>query len=210
MIIYEAPQGSEEWLRSRAGKITASMFKTARSKLKKTGEPTEAALNYAFKVAVETISGLPMDEGFQTWQMQRGNELEPEARSLYEIRTGNQVETAGFVTTDCGTYGASADGLVSTDGGIEIKCLVSPERIREAILNHDVSEWYDQVQGGMWITGRAWWDFIIYCPALSGVNRELTIWHIMRDDAYIAELEADLNSFAGLVNSYIGKLSQQH
>lgn len=151
-----------------------------------------------------------MDEGFQTWQMQRGNELEPEARSLYEIRTGNQVETAGFVTTDCGTYGASADGLVSTDGGIEIKCLVSPERIREAILNHDVSEWYDQVQGGMWITGRAWWDFIIYCPALSGVNRELTIWHIMRDDAYIAELEADLNSFAGLVNSYIGKLSQQH
>lgn len=210
MIIHQAPQGSEDWLRARAGKITASMFKTARSKLKKTGEPTEAALNYAFKVAVEAISGLPMDEGFETWQMRRGHELEPEARNLYEIRTGNQVELAGFVTTDCQTYGASADGLVNQDGGVEIKCLVSPERIRDAILNHDISEWFDQVQGGLWITGRQWWDFIIYCPALSGVNRELTVWHIERDDAYIAELQNDLNQFTGIVNSYIEKLSKQH
>lgn len=210
MIIHQSPQGSEDWLRARAGKITASMFKVARSKLKKTGEPTEAALNYAFKVAVEAISGLPMDEGFETWQMRRGHDLEPEARDLYSIRTGNTVEVAGFVTTDCETYGASADGLVAEEGGIEIKCLVSPERIREAILNHDITEWIDQVQGGMWITGRKWWDFIIYCPALSGVNRELTVWHVERDDAYIAELEKDLNQFTGLVNTYIEKLSKQH
>lgn len=210
MIIHQAPQGSEDWLRARAGKITASMFKVARSKLKKTGEPTEAALNYAFKVAVEAISGLPMDEGFETWQMRRGHDLEPEARDLYSIRTGNTVDVAGFVTTDCETYGASADGLVADEGGIEIKCLVSPERIREAILNHDITEWVDQVQGGMWITGRKWWDFIIYCPALSGVNRELTVWHVERDDAYIAELEKDLDQFTGLVNSYVEKLSKQH
>jgi hypothetical protein len=207
MIIHTYPQGSEDWLRARAGKVTASMFKDARSRLKKTGEPTESALNYAFKVAVEAISGIPMDEGFQTWQMRRGNELEPEARDLYVIRTGNTVDLCSFITTDCESYGASADGLIGEDGGLEIKCLVSPERIRNAILNYDISEWIDQVQGGMWITGRKWWDFVIYCPALSGVGRELTIWHIERDDDYIAQLESDLGAFTGIVNSFIDKLS---
>jgi YqaJ-like viral recombinase domain len=207
MIVHTYPQGSEDWLRARAGKVTASMFKDARSRLKKTGEPTEAALNYAFKVAVEAISGIPMDEGFQTWQMRRGNELEPEARDLYAIRTGNTVDLCSFITTDCESYGASADGLIGEDGGLEIKCLVSPERIRNAILNYDISEWIDQVQGGMWITGRKWWDFVIYCPALSGVGRELTIWHIERDDDYIAQLESDLGAFTGIVNSFIDKLS---
>ena len=207
MIIHTYPQGSEDWLRARAGKVTASMFKDARSKLKKSGEPTEAALNYAFKVAVEAISGIPMDEGFQTWQMRRGNELEPEARDLYAIRTGNTVDLCSFITTDCESYGASADGLIGEDGGLEIKCLVSPERIRNAILNYDISEWIDQVQGGMWITGRKWWDFVIYCPALSGVGRELTIWHIERDEDYIAQLESDLGAFTGIVNSFIDKLS---
>ena len=207
MIIHTYPQGSEDWLRARAGKVTASMFKDARSKLKKSGEPTEAALNYAFKVAVEAISGIPMDEGFQTWQMRRGNELEPEARDLYAIRTGNTVDLCSFITTDCESYGASADGLIGEDGGLEIKCLVSPERIRNAILNYDISEWIDQVQGGMWITGRKWWDFVIYCPALSGVGRELTIWHIERDEDYIAQLKSDLGEFTGIVNSFIDKLS---
>ena len=150
-----------------------------------------------------------MDEGFETWQMRRGHDLEPEARSMYEIRTGHAVDTCGFVTTDCETYGASADGLVGEEGGIEIKCLVSPERIREAILNYDISEWYDQVQGGLWITGRQWWDFIIYCPALSGVNRDLTIWRVERDETFIASLESELNQFTEIVNSYIEKLSKQ-
>lgn len=209
MIVHTYPQGSEDWLRARAGKVTASMFKDARSKLKKSGEPTEVALNYAFKVAVEAISGIPMDEGFSTWQMRRGQELEPEARDLYSIRTGNTVDLCSFITTDCESYGASADGLIGEDGGLEIKCLVSPERIRNAILNYDISEWIDQVQGGMWITGRKWWDFVIYCPALSGVGREMTIWHIERDEDFINQLESDLGAFTEIVNSFINQLSKK-
>ena len=34
MILYEAPQGTEEWHAARAGVITASMFSTCRQKLK--------------------------------------------------------------------------------------------------------------------------------------------------------------------------------
>ena len=206
MIIYEAPQGSEEWHRARVGRATASMFKTARSKLKKDSAPTEAAKNYGFKVAFESLTQIPMDEGFETWQMRRGNELEPDARNRYEIRTGNTVDLAGFITTDCGAYGCSADGLVGEDGGIEIKCLVSPEKIRTALLDHDITDWYDQVQGGLWITERKWWDFIIYCPALEPLGRELTIWRIDRDEQYIRDLEHDLLDFMALVDLYKMKL----
>lgn len=206
MIIHTDPQGSEEWKQRRAGVITASMFSVARAKLKRSGEPTNEAKNYAFRLAVERISGLPMDEGFETWAMRRGRELEPEARAAHEIHAGVTVKEAGFITTDCGLYGATADGLIGEDGGAEYKCLVSPERVRDALLDNDISEFLDQVQGGMWITGRKWWDFCIYCPALDGVNRMLTRWRIQRDDEYITTLETELQEFNAMVQTYMHKL----
>lgn len=206
--IHQAPQGSEEWHLSRAGKITASMFSVARERLKKSGEFSEAAKNYAFRLAVEQISGLPMDEGFQTWQMRRGTELEPVARSEYEIRTGRIVMPAGFISSECGRFGASADGFAD-DRGIEIKCLVSPEKVRQSLLDNDVSPWMDQVQGGMWITGLEQWDFMIYCPMLSSINRDLTIWTVKRDDDYIGKLVSDLLEFNGLVEEFKHKLGNQ-
>jgi hypothetical protein len=183
------------------------MFKTARQKLKN-GQPSSAAKDYAFRVAVESISGLPMDEGYTTWQMQRGIELEPEARYAHEVHAGVTVETCGFVVTDCGRFGASADGLIGHDGGAEYKCLVSPERIRDAILYNDISEWMDQVQAGLWITERAWWDFCIYCPALDGVGKAFNRWRVLRDDDYIAAMREDLEDFYRLVMDYRTALSQ--
>lgn len=208
MIIHTSPQGSTEWLIARAGLATASMFKTARERLK-SGDLSAAAKNYAFRVAVERISGYPMDEGnFQTWAMKRGQELEPEARDAVSVHLGVDVNECGFVTTDCGRFGASADGLVGEDQGIEIKCLVSPERIRDALLNNDVSEFMDQVQGGMWITDRSIWHLAVYTPILSGVNRSLTVWTIQRDDTYIAKLVDDLHIFDELVSEYIARLER--
>lgn len=130
MKLVYCDQGSPEWHAARAGCITASMFKTARAKLKRSGEPTEAALDYAFATAIERISGAPLDEGFETWQMRRGHELEPAARLAHEAAAGVIVQRAGFVTTDDGTFGASADGLIDEDGGSEYKCLVAPEKLR--------------------------------------------------------------------------------
>ena len=205
MILHTAPQGSEDWHRARAGVITASMFKTAREKLKTgpdKGMPSKAARDYAFRLAIEGLSGLPLDEGFTTWAMQRGIELEPEARAAHERHAGVIVQTAGFVTTDCRRFGASADGLIDDDGGAEYKCLVSPERLRETLLGNNIDEFLDQVQGGMWITGRQWWDFCIYCPALDSIGRSLTRWRVQRDDDYIASMAADLEAFSVLVTQY--------
>ena len=205
MIIYDHPQGSAEWLASRAGVITASRFVEARKRLKsgpKKGGFTEAAEDYAFRVAVERISGAPLDEGFSTWAMKRGNELEPEARAWVEVKLGIFVDVAGFVTTDDEKFGASADGFIDKDGGLEIKCLVDPGRIRNVILSDDISEFMDQIQGGMWLTGRKWWQFALFCPALEKVGLQLYTKRVERDDNYINEMELDLLEFERVVSKY--------
>ena len=205
MIIYDHPQGSAEWLASRAGVITASKFVEARKRLKsgpKKGGFTEAAEDYAFRVAVERISGAPLDEGFSTWAMKRGNELEPEARAWVEVKLGIFVDVAGFVTTDDEKFGASADGFIDKDGGLEIKCLVDPGRIRNVILSDDISEFMDQIQGGMWLTGRKWWQFALFCPALEKVGLQLYTKRVERDDNYINEMELDLLEFERGVSKY--------
>ncbi len=161
----------------------------------KVGDYTSAAKDYAFRLAVERITGKPLDGGFSTWAMQRGNELEPDARALHEQRIGIMIEQAGFVRSKDGRFGASADGLIVPDGGSEYKCLVDPARMRQVIIDRDLSEFMDQMQGGMWITGRKWWHYGLYCPDLKDAGRELILHHVRRDDDYIAALEADVVAF---------------
>lgn len=173
------------------------------------GRPSDAALNYAFALAVERISGEPLDGGFETWQMKRGHELEPDARMEHEIQTGLLVQRAGFVTTDDGVFGASADGLIGEDGGSEYKCFLAPEKLRAFHIDNDASEIMDQVQGCMWITGRKFWHVGMYCPALEKVGRQLWWKEFKRDDDYIEKLEEDLWRFKLLVDQYEAKLREK-
>ena len=167
----------------------------------KIGEPSEGAKSYARRLALERICGAVLSDDFETWAMRRGREMEPDARRAHEIRAGVMVETCGLVLTGDRLFGASADGLIDDDGGAEYKCLVSPDEIYK-VWADDISEYIDQVQGGMWLTGRVWWDFVMYCPALAPVGRDLYLRRIPRDDAYIEALESDLIDFNRLVEQY--------
>jgi hypothetical protein len=203
MIIVNCTQGSPEWHQARCGVITASLFQVARTRLKSganKGDFSSAAKDYAFRLAVERISAEPLDEGFQTWQMKRGNELEPDARFAHELAAGVKVERCGFVLTDDEAFGASADGLIGEDGGAEYKCLVAPDRLRSVLVDGDLSEFADQVQGCLWITGRKYWHFALYCPALASIGKELWWREWQRDDDYIEQLENDLVAFKAMVD----------
>lgn len=166
------------------------------------GEYSDAAKDYAFRLAIERISRTPLDEGFETWQMKRGHELEPHARMEHEAQTGLIVQRAGFVTTDDGLFGASADGLIGDYGGSEYKCFVAPDRLRSIYMDDDFSEIADQAQGCMWLTGRKWWHVCLYCPALEPIGKQLWWREVKRDDAFIDKLETDLLEFADFVNRY--------
>jgi hypothetical protein len=209
MIICDSPQGSPEWHAERAGCITASMYQTIMDKLKsgkEKGGYKKAALDYAFRLAVERISGEPLDEGFETWAMRRGNELEPQARAAHAFQRDLDIDPCGFIKTEDGIFGASADGLIGKDGGAEYKCLIDPARIRSIIIERDISEFLPQVQGGMWITGRKWWHFCLYCPALGSIGKALTVFEVERDDDYVEALELELVEFNRLVEQYMAAI----
>lgn len=206
MRIHEVAQGSPEWFQARTGAITASMFSEVRKRLKSgpnKGDWSSAAHDYAFTLAFERLTGTPLDEGqYETWAQKRGHELEPEARVTHEFEWGLQVDVAGFIASECGRFGASADGLIEDEGGVEYKCFVAPSKLRTILLSGDISEHYDQIQGGMWLTGRQWWHFGLYCPTLDPIGKALTIFPIDRDESYIEALKEDLEAFDTLVEQY--------
>lgn len=198
--LIECPQGSPEWLEARTGVITASRFKDAVDALKN-GTPSAKSVSYAAQVAIERISRTPSDEGFTTWQMRRGTELEPTARMEYEVITGNLASESGLALTEDGVFGYSTDGFVGDDGLIEIKCPASPEKIVAIWATGDLAEYIHQIQGGLWITGRKWCDFIMYCPQLEPVRKQLFLRRVERDDNFIDDMVEKLLAFKARVDA---------
>ena len=170
------------------------------------GDYSDEAKNYAFRLAIERISGAPLDEGFETFAMRRGHELEPAARAEHEVQSGLIVQRAGLVLSDDGTFGASADGFIGADGGAEYKCFINPERLRSFHIDNDASDVMEQAQGCMWLTGRKWWHIGLYCPALEPVGRQLWWRRFERDDTFIDAMAADLTRFRMLVDKFQAEL----
>lgn len=213
MIVHKCEQGTQEWFEARAGVITASMFSEVRRRLKtgpNAGDFSEAAKEYAFKLAVERIGKTLLDEdGYKSWQAERGNLLEEEARIRHEADIGQFVTLAGFVTTDCGRFGCSADAFVSEEGGGEYKCFLAPKKLRPIIVDNDWGAVTDQVQGCIWITERRqWWDQCLYAPILSPIGLDFKRQRAERDDEYIRDLINDLLVFDDLVEEYKAEIEK--
>lgn len=202
MRIINCEQRSPEWFAARCGLITASRFKDARATLK-SGAPAQARLDYMAELALERITG-SLSDRFVTPAMQRGAELEGAARAAYEADTGEIVTEMGICLHDTLGFGYSPDGLVGADGLIEVKCPANPYKLAQLLLTRDVAEYVDQVQGGMWITGRAWCDVLIYHP-----NIPLRPLRVPRDAAYIDKMETDLLAFSIEVDAYTERLRKE-
>ena len=168
-----------------------------------TTKPSLDAIRYAWLLALERIAGRPLDETFTTWQMRRGQDEEPNARAAYEAHTGDVVLESGIALTDDRLFGYSTDGFVGDDGMVEIKTPSAPDKIGMTWTRPDevVGEYIDQIQGGLWITGRRRCDLIIWTPWLRNIGKSLYIRRIERDEAYIEALEADLWRFHRLSQS---------
>lgn len=199
---------SEAKAREIAGYKAAPTSETVKRALsgERIGDFSNGARDYAFRLAIERISGQPLDEGYETFAMRRGHDLEPAARAAHEIEAGVVVQRCGFVLTDDRVFGASADGLIGEHGGAEYKCLIDPARLRGVLVDDDLTEFADQVQGCLWLTGRRWWHFALYCPALEPIGRALWWREIQRDDEYIEAMERDLLEFRALVDETEARL----
>lgn len=184
----EIEQGSNEWLKLRAGKFTGSKFADVLARNKRTGEPLKAYHDLIWDIVVERMTGEPV-EGPSGYALQWGSDVESFAREAYELETGNAVTESGFILhPDFEFVGCSPDGLIGDDKGLEMKCPRSSAVHLERFVSGVPDEYIPQIQGCMWVTGRTSWDFVSYDPRMPESHRILII-NVLRDDDYIAILE---------------------
>ena len=159
--IFELQQGSDEWLQARCGVVTASVVKqllTPQGKVAKNA--TSRSLVY--EIAAQRLTG-HVEESYISYDMERGKIQEEFARDAYS-EVYAPVQECGFITLeDEGIkIGASPDGLVGEDGGIEIKSRLAKFQV-STITNGGVpSEYMCQIQTTLLVSGREWWDFVQY------------------------------------------------
>lgn len=191
MKIINAEQRSPEWFAARCGIATASNFAKVLSTIK-SGESAERR-NYRIKLALERITGT-VEESYQNEAMRIGIEREPQARIAYEASTGNMADEVGFCLHHELECGASPDGLIDEDGGLEIKCPTPGKHFEYLRASGEPPEYTAQIQGCMWVTGRKWWDFASYCPDFPD-NASLIVRRVHRDDEYISNLANKVAAF---------------
>lgn len=185
MQIINCEQGSEKWLQLRRGVATASNFsKIVTSK----GEISKQLRDYAFQLASETITNL-QDESFKSADMQRGNDLEPDARNYYQQHTLSLVKEVGFMRDDF--YGYSPDGLIGEDGLVEFKCPNQKTHTKYLFNKKLPTEYKAQVQGGLYVSRRKWCDFMSFHPDFIE-DKKLFLIRVFRDEEFIKRLSEGL------------------
>ena len=188
MITLAVEQGSEAWIQARLGIPTASNFRRI---ITASGVLSRSSVGYMNELLTEWQSGTRQVIYTSKW-MQRGIEMEAEARSSYALRTNTKVAQVGLVYRDKNRLiAASPDGLVNQDGLLEIKC-PQPARHETYLYHGKVPTIYiPQVQGQLWVTKRKWCDFFSYHPDFA--NQLLV--RVTRDECYIDKLRLAVESF---------------
>lgn len=204
MIIFDhVEQGTEEWHEMRRGVITASRFKDVMSKGRGTA-PSKTRHAYMLELAAEVLTG-NVEHFEPNKYMQWGTEKEPEAKSMYEFLTDNEVSEVAFIKHDTFNCGVSPDGLVGDNGGIEIKCPKTTTQIETFLSGKMPSQHKAQVQGCIWVTERDYWDFVSFDPRIDGEASFFNV-RVERDEKYIKELADGIALFDDQLQDLIKQL----
>lgn len=201
-------QHSPEWFAARLGKVTASRISDVCAKTK-TGWGA-GRRNYMAELVAERLTGTPA-ERYSNTAMQWGTATEPEARTAYAFYSDADVEEVGFVPhPTIAQSGASPDGLVGSDGLVEIKCPNTATHLDTLLAEGKIPERYlYQILWQLACTGRKWCDFASYDPRLPGSMR-LYVQRIERDDMLIKALEKDVNAFLAELDETVATLRQRY
>ena len=186
-------QRSDEWFAARLGKVTASKVKDVMAK-GRGGAPSATRQNYMMQLLCERLTG-KREEGFTSAAMQRGTDLEPIARSAYEFSAGVMTVETGLIDhPSIAGFAASPDGIVGSDGLLEIKCPNTAQHI--AVIQsgaHDSAyEW--QMLAQMACSGREWVDFVSFDDRLPE-ELQYACFRFNRDEKRIREMEAEVKHF---------------
>lgn len=196
-------QRSTEWYQARIGKVTASRVADLMSKTK--SGYAASRHNYMAELICQRLTGTQEDR-YVNEAMRRGTEMEPFARTEYEIRNDLLVEEAGLIAhPEIADFAASPDGCVGHDGLLEIKVPNTWTHIETLKKGEPKREYFIQMQAQMACTGRLWCDFVSYDDRLPDHMAYFQA-RIFRDDAFIAEMLGEIRAFLGELDATIDEL----
>jgi hypothetical protein len=195
--IIDCDQNSPTWFDSRKGLVTASQFKTVLASGKGGGESITRR-KYLYTLAGEIITGEP-SESFSNRNMERGHEMEGEARNFYAFMKDIEPERVGFIRN--GRKGASPDSLLGTDGLLEIKTAIPSVLIELLIKDQFPPEHKAQTQGQLMVAEREWVDICCYWPGMPPLIKRAA-----RDEKYISELSRAVSIFNEELDALVSRI----
>lgn len=202
---HDTKQNDDDWYQLRCGLLTGSNLGKIMANFGKAfGEP---AKKLAVSIAVEQITGQPKPSGYSNEHMERGHEQEPLARMAYEDAMFCTVDNGGFFRGEF--VGCSPDGLVGTDGLIEIKSVIDSvhyANIKRASID-PAYRW--QCIGNLKFTGRQWLDFVSYCADFPA-DKRLYVYRIKAADLAdeFKQIDSRVSDFRKLVDTTRDKIEQ--
>jgi hypothetical protein len=172
--------------------------------LKRGGEAASRR-DYRAELIAERLTGRAEDH-YVSKEMKFGTEQEPFARTAYEIKTENTVDQVGFIFHPWLDFtGASPDGLIGQDGGLELKCPKTTTHLAYMMAGTVPEDYQCQMLWNMACAEREWWDFASYDPRLPEKLR-IFIVRMPRDEARIGEIEREVLKLNSEVQYICGQL----
>ena len=166
---HDMIQGSDEWLAARCGMLTASEMKLILTPTLKIAN-NEKERAHLYELLAQRITKY-VEPRYISDDMLRGQEDEIFARAAYTEHYAPVQEMGFIVNSRWGfSIGYSPDGLVESDGLIEIKSRSQRFQIETIINGRMPDDYLLQVQTGLLVTERLWLDFISYSSGLHMVT----------------------------------------
>lgn len=168
MTLIELPdliQGTDEWHDQRRGIVTASVVGRLLTSTGKVAS-NDTSRTLVAQLVAERITGWT-DPVYVSDDMLRGHDDEPRAVDVYAEHFAPVATTGFMVRDDWGfSIGYSPDGLVGTDGLIEVKSRRAKKQLQTILDDAVPAENMAQIQCGLLVSGRVWCDYVSYCGGM--------------------------------------------
>jgi len=200
MQIIKVEQKSDEWFALR------NKYPLTASEAQAIGNQGKGLETLVWEKLAERYSNGDK-ERYTNKDLDRGIELEPLARDMYELQTGNKVHEVGFVINEkiSSVGGVSPDGIVTgQNGGVEIKCFEDKKHFKNIVNGLEIeSQYMWQMQMQMLFTGWEFVDFVTYNP---NFKQSLLIERVLPDKEMQEKIREGLKKGEGLIKEIENKI----